>query len=145
MKYKLIDRNSGKDAVFTNEKITAFLHTHLGKYGDAKKDILKCLEYVFQEHRGGQILLGVDDGEIVGAVVINHTGMSGYIPANILVYIAVHNERRGKGIGKRLMKKMLELTTGNIALHVEPGNPAIHLYKKLGFTNDYLEMRLRRA
>jgi ribosomal protein S18 acetylase RimI-like enzyme len=31
---------------------------------------------------------------------------------------------------------------GNIALHVEPDNPAKILYEKLGFTNKYLEMRL---
>ncbi|HAB28956.1 MAG TPA: GNAT family N-acetyltransferase, partial [Xanthomarina gelatinilytica] len=33
---------------------------------------------------------------------------------------------------------------GDVALHVEPNNPAIKLYESLGFTNKYLEMRLKK-
>jgi ribosomal protein S18 acetylase RimI-like enzyme len=40
------------------------------------------------------------------------------------------------------MNTIIKNTDGDIALHVEPENPALHLYKKLGFTNKYLEMRL---
>jgi ribosomal protein S18 acetylase RimI-like enzyme len=69
--------------------------------------------------------------------------MEGYIPENILVYIAVDGSQRGKGIGKTLMQKAISLAQGDIALHVEPDNPARHLYEKLGFTNKYLEMRLK--
>jgi ribosomal protein S18 acetylase RimI-like enzyme len=68
--------------------------------------------------------------------------MEGYIPENILVYIAMHKDYRGQGIGKQLMQKAIDSADGNIALHVEPENPAVHLYRKLGFTNKYLEMRL---
>ena len=75
---------------------------------------------------------------------INKTGMSGYIPENILVYIAVDNSQRGKGYGKILMNKAIELSEGNIALHVEKDNPARFLYEKVGFTNPYLEMRLKK-
>lgn len=74
-------------------------------------------------------------------VVVNQTGMKGYIPENILVYIATHNELRGKGIGKKMMLKAIEIADGNIALHVEPDNPARFLYEKIGFTSKYLEMR----
>jgi ribosomal-protein-alanine N-acetyltransferase len=40
------------------------------------------------------------------------------------------------------MQKAISIADGNIALHVEPNNPAKILYEKLGFTNKYLEMRL---
>jgi ribosomal protein S18 acetylase RimI-like enzyme len=40
------------------------------------------------------------------------------------VYIAVDNSHRGKGYGKQLMEKPYPLLKGNIALHVEPDNPA---------------------
>jgi ribosomal protein S18 acetylase RimI-like enzyme len=78
---------------------------------------------------------------MVGVVVINETGMRRYIPENILVYIAVDGKFRGKGYGQDLMRAALQQAEGNVALHVEPHNPAKHLYEKLGFTNKYLEMR----
>lgn len=142
MQFKLLNVHSGPDLDYTNDKIAAFLHDHLEEYGDPKEDILKCLDYVFNPNRGGHVLLGLIDGELVGVVIMNATGMDGYIPEYILVYIAFHRDYRGKGFGKKLMQHAIKLTNGNIALHVEPDNPAKHLYEKLGFTNKYLEMRL---
>lgn len=130
---------SGKD------RIADFLFTHLDQYGDKREDIMKAIDYAQKEtaSHGGYIVVGEIDGDIVGSVVINRTGMEGYIPENILVYIAVDASQRGKGIGKQLMQKAINLAQGDIALHVEPDNPARHLYEKLGFTNKYLEMRLK--
>ena len=127
-------------------EIADFLFEHLDQYGDTKEDIMKCLDYSLSNfpHQGGFVLLAREEGTIVGAVVMNHTGMEGYIPENILVYIAVNSNQRGKGIGKELMKRAITLAKGDIALHVEPDNPAKHLYEKLGFTNKYLEMRLKK-
>lgn len=131
-----------------NEKlqIVDFLHTHLGEYGDKKKDIQKAIDYSVKEFIsfGGFVMLLKDDDKIIAATVINKTGMGGYIPENILVYIATHKEYRGQGLGKTLMKKAIESTKGDIALHVEANNPAKHLYEKMGFTNPYLEMRLKK-
>jgi ribosomal-protein-alanine N-acetyltransferase len=124
-----------------------FLFRHMEQYGDKKEDIEKCISYAIQEEGkpGGFILQGYLDKDLVGIVVVNSTGMSGYIPENILVYIAAHHEYRGKGIGKSLMLKVMELAEGGIALHVEPDNPAKFLYEKLGFTNKYLEMRFTKT
>ena len=85
-----------------------------------------------------------EDTKIVGVTVINKTGMGGYIPENILVYIATHKDYRGRGLGKTLMQKAIDYCKGDIALHVEADNPAKHLYEKMGFTNPYLEMRLKK-
>lgn len=90
------------------------------------------------------MLLLKEQDEILGTVVINRTGMSGYIPENILVYIAVNGNYRGKGLGRKIMTRAIELSDGDIALHVEPDNPAKFLYEKLGFENKYLEMRLKK-
>lgn len=142
--YKVIKPSEGEDNTYTNDRIASFLEKHLEQYGDKKADIMKCLDYVFNPHRGGFVVLATEDGEIIGAVIINETGMQGFIPENILVYIAVHGEQRGRGLGKKLMNKAIETANGDIALHVEPENPAKFLYEKLGFTNKYLEMRLKR-
>lgn len=65
-------------------------------------------------------------------MVLNKTGMTSYIPENILVYIATDKNQRGKGIGKLMMQKVIELSEGDIALHVDHDNPAIRLYERLG-------------
>jgi ribosomal protein S18 acetylase RimI-like enzyme len=39
------------------------------------------------------------------------------------------------------MQEAMANTSGGVALHVEPDNPAKKLYERLGFTNKYLEMR----
>lgn len=135
-----------KPSEIQKNKIVDFLFTHLGEYGDPKKDILKAIEFAIKSFVsfGGFVLIVEEENEIKGAVVINQTGMGGYIPENILVYIAVHDTMRGKGIGKLLMSKAIEYTQGDIALHVEANNPAKKLYEKMGFTNPYLEMRLKK-
>jgi [ribosomal protein S18]-alanine N-acetyltransferase len=124
-------------------QVIDFLYTHLEQYGDAKEDIEKCLRYALQisDSFGGFVLMSSDGEEPTGVVIVNKTGMNGYIPDNILVYIATHGDYRGKGIGKALMQKTLELTEGDVALHVEPDNPARFLYEKYGFSSKYLEMR----
>lgn len=124
-------------------KIIDFLYYNLQEYGDPRPDIEKAIGYSLKEYEsfGGKILVSQMDNVITGAVVLNRTGMKDYIPENILVYIATHKDHRGKGIGKQLMNKAVEVTEGNIALHVEPDNPARFLYEKVGFTSKYVEMR----
>ena len=126
-------------------EINDFLFESLGEYGDPKEQIRLAMDYALskQKGRGGVIILAEENNKIIGAVVVNETGMEAYIPANILVYIAVDESQRGKGIGKKLMEEAIAQTAGGIALHVEPDNPAIKLYENLGFTNKYLEMRLQ--
>ncbi|MGM0376409.1 MAG: GNAT family N-acetyltransferase [Bacteroidota bacterium] len=123
--------------------IIDFLFTHLDQFGDAREDISKAVDYSLKrsDSFGGFVLRLRDQQTTIGVVVINKTGMKGYIPENILVYIAIHHQYRGQGLGKLLMNHALQEAGGDVALHVEPDNPARQLYEKLGFTNKYLEMR----
>lgn len=127
--------------------VAQFLFQQLQEYGDPLEQIKTCIAYALGENNkpGGFILVHQEEnGKISGVVIINQTGMEGYIPENILVYIATHQEYRGRGIGKKLMQEALQRSQGDIALHVEPDNPARKLYEKLGFTNKYLEMRYQK-
>lgn len=128
------------------QKIVNFLYEHLEEFGDSKQSITAALDYALNTApmAGGFILIAEENEKIIGTVVMNHTGMKGYIPENILVYIAVHRDQRGKGLGKKLMDEAIYYAKGDIALHVEPENPARFLYEKVGFDNKYLEMRLKR-
>jgi len=139
MNYFIEQNESISSLPFSEDAIATFLFQHLEEFGDPKEDILACLDYV--KNRGGFVVVAAEDEAIKGVVIVNETGMSKYIPENILVYIAVHHDQRGKGIGKACMQKAMSEAKGDVALHVEPNNPAKFLYEKLGFENKYLEMR----
>ncbi len=146
IRYTVIEDDNNGAPVFSRQQVSDFLYKHLDEYGDTKEAILACIAYAYGDKPGqdGFILIAHEEDEILGVVIINKTNMSGYIPENILVYIAVHKKTRGQGVGKELMERIIDLTEGDIALHVEPDNPAKYLYEKFGFTNKYLEMRLQK-
>lgn len=143
--YQFIEPGDLKAGDALRDEIASFLYVHLDEFGDEKKDIARCIDYALdtRKGRGGFIVMALDGGKITGVVVVNQTGMGGYIPENILVYIASHRDYRGQGIGKELMEHAINRAEGDIALHVEPHNPAKFLYEKYGFTNKYLEMRFK--
>lgn len=128
------------------KEVADFLFQHLDQFGDDHNAIMRCIDFAMDEETkfGGFVVVAKENEKVAGAVVVNKTGMAGYIPENILVYIAVHKDYRGKGLGKTLMQKTFDQAEGSIKLHVEPENPARFLYEKLGFTSKYLEMRLTR-
>ena len=146
MQVTFISPISGESILFNNAKIADFLYEHLDEFGDEQEDILRAINYSLstEKNAGGFVLVAHFEEEIVGSVVVNETGMKGYIPENVLVYIATHRKYRGEGIGKHLMEHAIKMCHGDIALHVEKNNPARFLYEKIGFTNPYLEMRYKR-
>lgn len=137
-----VDKPNSKE----KENLIDFLFDNLQEYGDPKSDIEKAIDYSLEETTsfGGFILVSYLEDAMSGIVVVNQTGMKAYIPENILVYIATHKNLRGKGIGKALMQKTIDLAKGSIALHVEPENPARYLYEKVGFSSKYIEMRYKK-
>ncbi|TNE55215.1 MAG: N-acetyltransferase [Bacteroidetes bacterium] len=135
-----------KPGEFEKKKLVRFLFENLEEYGDPEKDIRRAIEYSVKDFSsfGGFTISLEDEGNMLGVLVMNRTGMGGYIPENILVYIATSAKHRGQGLGKKLMEKAINFCQGDIALHVEQNNPAKKLYEKMGFTNPYLEMRLKK-
>lgn len=120
-----------------------FLHKSLSQFTDTKAQIQKAIDYALMQvdSFGGFIGIIWDGEEIVGATVVNATGMDGYIPPYILVYIAVDESKRGQGMGQAIIMEIIRKVKCDIALHVEPHNPAVRLYKRMNFSNKYLEMR----
>ncbi|MCP5454844.1 MAG: GNAT family N-acetyltransferase [Thermotogae bacterium] len=137
-----------KSENFNREVFVDFLYKSLEEYGDDRNSIEESIDYALSDSsgKGGFIVCikSVKTGKFLAGAVINRTGMKEYIPENILVYIAVDRHFRGKGLGKILLKKIISLCEGNIALHVEYDNPAKFLYKKMGFKSKYAEMRLEK-
>ena len=145
MDYQFISGNDNA-SILTKTQIAQFLDDHLEDYGDTILAIYKCLDYALSKypHQGGFAILAKERDELLGALVMCKTGMEGFIPENLLVYLAVHRDYRGEGIGRTLIDKSLTFAKGDIALHVNPDNPAIKLYESVGFQQKYSEMRLLR-
>ena len=85
---------------------------------------------------------GDDAGQ--GSIKVDGTTVAGYALLRCLgdaelIYIAVSEEYRGRGTGKRLLKELIEeaegRNAGSIFLEVRAGNaPAIKMYESAGFT-----------
>ncbi len=92
---------------------------------------------------GGYILSARDGKHILAALVINRTGMKGYSPSHLVVF-AVMNPQQEKAEEAllQLVEKAVDLTKGDLALHVEPNSGALRIYEKLGFHPHYLQLRL---
>ena len=128
------------------DEVAAFLHENLKPYEDTVSDIHHALRYALSENEaaGGFILAATYDHQIIGAVVILNTGMTGYIPEHVLVFVSVRPDQRGQGIGGRLVREAVARCAGDVKLHVEYDNPAKRLYERLGFASKYAEMRYTR-
>jgi len=127
----------------TRQEFVDHLHKSLGEYGDTKEAINKCIDYAFSADKsaGGFLMTGHYENELAGTLIMNNTGMSDYIPENILVYVAVAEDFRGKGLGTQIVEESLNHVKGDVKLHVEYENPAKRLYERMGFESKYLEMR----
>jgi ribosomal-protein-alanine N-acetyltransferase len=121
----------------------AFLHRHLEEARDSVDEIDQAIDYAFSADsgRGGFLLVALQDGRLAGGLVMNHTGMGGYVPEYLLVYVAVDASVRNAGIGRRLVTTALAECNGAVALHCPADNPARRLYERLGFQVKYMEMR----
>lgn len=146
LSFKKLQNESDFDENLKREKFVNFLYSHLDQFGDPKDAINECIDYAFGKDGGpgGFLLAAYFEAKLVGALIINNTGMSGYIPEHILVYIAVDVSYRGKGFGKQIIEKTLSECPGDVKLHVEYENPAKRLYERLGFTTKYAEMRFKK-
>ncbi|MBN1825217.1 MAG: GNAT family N-acetyltransferase [Candidatus Eisenbacteria bacterium] len=128
------------------DRLVRFFHDHMKPYEDRIEDIRDALDYAFSEsdRAGGFLVLAETGGELVGALLMLRTGMSGYVPDHILLFVGVRSDLRGRGLGGRIVRRALEECDGDVKLHVEYDNPAKRLYKRLGFTSKYAEMRITR-
>jgi ribosomal protein S18 acetylase RimI-like enzyme len=127
------------------EAVTEFLHRALGRFGDDPAHIARGVSDALSPEPPGRgfVLLALDGDRLAGALVMLRTGMTGYVPENLLLYVAVDPGQRGRGVGSRLCREAAAACDGDVKLHVEYDNPAKRLYERLGYENKYAEMRLR--
>ena len=128
------------------DDLVAFFHDKMKPWHDTPGDVAKALDYAFGRVPGRQgfAVLATIDGTLIGGTVFLDTGMGGYVPRNLLLFVAVLPELRGRGYGKVIIDEALRHCEGDVKLHVEYENPAQHLYERVGFVSKYKEMRLIR-
>jgi threonine synthase len=68
-------------------------------------------------------------------------GFKDFIPTYHLAYIGVKPGNKGRGVASELIQRAIELTDGNLSLHVDLDNKrAKNLYRKMGFDHVYDRM-----
>ena len=141
--FHVIENETDLPSWISRAGLVEFLHTTMKPWEDTMADIQRAFDYCFSEAegKGGFTILAEDRGQLAGAVVFLHTGMGGYVPAHILLFISVDPDRRGQGLGRQLIERALARCDGPVKLHVEYDNPAKRLYERVGFTSKYAEMR----
>lgn len=146
MQFHIVSNTQDFPEWIDRHSLAVFLHENLKPYEDSVEDIERGLDYAFSDEpgKGGFVLIAEEDQHPLGALVMLRTGMKGYIPESLLLFVAVSASMRGKGIGRQLCERAIARCEGDVCLHVEYDNPAKRLYERLGFTSKYAEMRYQR-
>lgn len=141
-----IESNTDFPTWASRDFMANFFHETMKPYHDEVPDIQRSFDYCFadSEYAGGFLMLIHQKEKVYGALLMLNTGMKGYVPENILLFVTIIPDGRGKGIGGKLIKRCFDECEGDVKLHVEYDNPAKRLYERLGMTSDYAEMRLKR-
>lgn len=108
-------------------------------------DVQEALDYALKRKPsfGGFVITIMDNKNIEAALVVNRTGMEGYNPNNICVFVAVNPDADDQSaLLQELMGKAINYAHGDIAMHIEPDHPALQIYQQMGFRAQYLELRL---
>jgi len=120
------------------DTIVGHLDEWLMEYTDPLYEIKDALESAFED---GFVVMAYYNSQLAGITVVVNTGFESFIPTYHLGYIATKRTIKGRGIATQLLNKAIELSQGNISLHVErDNNRAIKLYEKMGFEKSYLRM-----
>ncbi|MFO8078598.1 MAG: pyridoxal-phosphate dependent enzyme [Thermoplasmatota archaeon] len=133
-----IHRLRKKDLSISYKTFLKKLDDWLLQFSDPKKEMDEAVENAF-EH--GYVLGAFDRGTIVGIVILSRMNFDTFFPKYHLSYIATKKTVKGKGIATELLKEAIQISKGELSLHVETDNKkAIRLYEKMGLRKKYYRM-----
>ena len=108
------------------------------QFSDPFEEIKEAVENAFKY---GHVLCAFEQNTILGIAIISRSRFDTFFPKFHLSYIATKRNLKGKGIATQLLQTAIEITKGDISLHVEAENKrAIKLYQKMGFKKKYYRM-----
>lgn len=122
----------------TRSDMVSTVRSLLAPYQDSELETSDAIDNAIHK---GFILIARKSGQLEGISVVVHTGFKNFIPTYHLAYIGVHTQSKGRGIGMELIQKIIDLTGGNVSLHVDLSNAkAKKVYEKMGFVHRYNRM-----
>ena len=110
--------------------------------------IQEALDYALKNKPsfGGFVLTYTINNRIVAGVVVNKTGMQGFKSENLLVLAAIHTDFKNEStLLEELINKAVDYADGDIAIYAKPNHPALLMAKRLGFKEQYVELRFQKA
>ena len=108
------------------------------EFGDPADEIHNALDNAYEK---GFVIVAYHNKQIAGISIIVNFGFDKFATKYHLAYIATRRNTKGRGIATEILQKAIQLTEGNLSLHVETYNKrAIKLYEKMGFENCYSRM-----
>ena len=132
---EIIDK---KDLMISHNDFLKTLDEWLVQFTDSMEEIEEAVENAFKE---GYVICAFYEGVIVGITIISRSRFEKFFPKYHLSYIATKRDIKGKGIATQLLQKAIEVTGGDLSLHVEIENKrAIKLYEKMGLRKKYYRM-----
>lgn len=144
IQFHKVNRNEEFPSWASRADVAEFFHETMKPYHDTLPDVESALDYALVpgKGQGGFLMIAHENQTMLGALLMLETGMGGYIPEHLLLFVSVNPDARGRGIGAKLIEASVAECDGDVKLHVEYENPAKRLYERLGFTTKYAEMRL---
>ena len=133
-----IQEISKKDLDISYEAFLKKLDDWLLEFTDPMHEMKEAVENAF-EH--GHVLSAFDSGILVGIAILSRSNYDTFFPKYHLSYIATKKTVKGKGIATELLQKAIQVSNGDLSLHVETNNKkAIRLYEKMGLRKKYYRM-----
>lgn len=122
-----------EEGIISKGKIIDIVSEWLNEYADPNHHISEALDNAFEK---GIVLFAYHNGYLAGIAIVVNMGFEDFATKYHLAYIATKRNIKGRGIATELLQKCVELSGGNISLHVDKDNRrALQLYKKMGFKN----------
>lgn len=132
---KIINKD---DLVESYEEFLNILDEWLIHFTDPMDEIKEAVENAFDD---GYVICAFQSSVLVGIVIISRTRFESFFPKYHLSYIVTKPSGKGKGVATQLLEKAIEVTGGDLSLHVEIDNKrAIKLYEKMGLSKKYYRM-----
>ncbi len=127
-----------EDLNISYKKFLENLDTWLLEFTDPRDEMKEAVENAFEK---GFVIGAFDHKTIVGIVILSKLPFETFFPKYHLSYIATRKNVKGRGIATQLLRKAIEVSKGDLSLHVETNNKrAIKLYEKMGLRKKYYRM-----